>query len=161
MQSKKKEIWVGLLILFALLALLFLSIRVANFKLFGNEKTWKLYASFDDIGGLKLSAPVKIGGVVIGRVTNIMLDDKLLFPRVTMEISNKYINKIPDTSSLSIRTQGLLGEQFLTFNLGFYDPQLGSTMLKNGCTIRDTKSVIIIEDIIGQLLYKNNKKRKD
>lgn len=69
MQSKKSEIWVGIFLLLALAAALFLCLRVADLKSFGTEPTWKLYATFDNIGGLKVSSPVKIGGVVIGRVT--------------------------------------------------------------------------------------------
>lgn len=161
MQSKKNEIWVGVFMLAALLALLFLSLRVADLKSLGTEPTWKLYATFDNIGGLKVSSPVKIGGVVIGRVTDISLDDKTLSPRVTMDISDQYSDKIPDTSSLAIRTQGLLGEQFLALNLGFDDPELGSSMLKDGGTLRDTKSAMVLEDLIGQFLYKSGDNKND
>ncbi len=155
MQSKKSEIWVGIFLLLALVAALFLCLRVANLKSFGTEPTWKLYATFDNIGGLKVNSPVKIGGVVIGRVTNISLDDSTLSPKVTMAIDDAYAGKIPDTSSLAVRTQGLLGEQFLALNLGFNDPDLGSAILKNGDTLRDTKSAMVLEDLIGQFLYKN------
>ncbi len=161
MQSKKSEIWVGIFLLLALIAALFLCLRVADLKSFGTEPTWKLYATFDNIGGLKVSSPVKIGGVVIGRVTDISLDDSTLSPKVTMAIDDTYAGKIPDTSSLAIRTQGLLGEQFLALNLGFNDPDLGSSILKNGGTIRDTKSAMVLEDLIGQFLYKNNDSNKD
>ena len=163
MQSKKNEIWVGVFMLAALLALLFLGLRVADLKTIGTEPTWKMYATFDNIGGLKVSSPVKIGGVLIGRVSDIALDEKTLSPRVTMDISDKYANKIPDTSSLAIRTQGLLGEQFLALNLGFDDPELGSAMLKDGDTLRDTKSAMVLEDLIGQFLYKSgdNKQKTD
>ena len=161
MQSKKNEIWVGVFMLAALLALLFLSLRVADLKSLGTEPTWKMYATFDNIGGLKVSSPVKIGGVVIGRVTDISLDDKTLSPRVTMDISDQYTNKIPDTSSLAIRTQGLLGEQFLALNLGFDDPELGSSMLKDGGTLRDTKSALVLEDLIGQFLYKSGDNKNE
>lgn len=161
MQSKKSEIWVGVFMLAALLALLFLSLRVADLKSLGTEPTWKLYATFDNIGGLKVSSPVKIGGVVIGRVTRIALDEKTLSPRVTMDISDEYANKIPDTSSLAVRTQGLLGEQFLALNVGFDDPELGSAMLKDGGTLRDTKSALVLEDLIGQFLYKNGDNKND
>ena len=155
MQSKKSEIWVGIFLLLALVAALFLCMRVANLKSFGTEPTWKLYATFDNIGGLKVNSPVKIGGVVIGRVTSISLDDSTLSPKVTMAIDDTYAGKIPDTSSLAVRTQGLLGEQFLALNLGFNDPDLGSAILKNGDTLRDTKSAMVLEDLIGQFLYKN------
>jgi phospholipid/cholesterol/gamma-HCH transport system substrate-binding protein len=161
MQSKKNEIWVGIFMLAALLALLFLGLRVADLKSFGTQPTWKLYATFDNIGGLKVSSPVKIGGVLIGRVADISLDQKTLSPRITMDISEDYANKIPDTSSLAIRTQGLLGEQFLALNLGFDDPELGSAMLKDGGTIRDTKSALVLEDLIGQFLYKSGDNKND
>ena len=104
MQSKKSEIWVGIFMIMALLAALFLALRVADLKSMGTEPTWKLYATFDNIGGLKASSPVKIGGVVIGRVTDIELEPKTLLPRVTMDISDQYANKISDTSSLAVRT---------------------------------------------------------
>ena len=161
MQSKKNEIWVGVFMLAALLALLFLGLRVADLKTIGTEPTWKMYATFDNIGGLKVSSPVKIGGVLIGRVSDIALDEKTLSPRVTMDISDKYADKIPDTSSLAIRTQGLLGEQFLALNLGFDDPELGSSMLKDGSTLRDTKSALVLEDLIGQFLYKSGDNKSD
>ena len=161
MQSKKNEIWVGVFMLAALLALLFLGLRVADLKTIGTEPTWKMYATFDNIGGLKVSSPVKIGGVLIGRVSDIALDEKTLSPRVTMDISDKYADKIPDTSSLAIRTQGLLGEQFLALNLGFDDPELGSSMLKDGGTLRDTKSALFLEDLIGQFLYKSGDNKSD
>ena len=154
MQSKKSEIGVGAFMLLALVALLFLCLRVADVKSLGTEPTWKLYATFDNIGGLKTSSPIKIGGVVIGRVTNITLDEKTLSPRVTMEIEDKY-NQIPDTSSLAIRTQGLLGEQYLALNVGFDDPEMGTAMLKDGDTLQDTKSALVLEDLIGQFLYKS------
>lgn len=154
MQTKKSEIWVGVFLLLALCAALFLCLRVADLKSLGNEPTWKLYATFDNIGGLKTGSPVKIGGVVIGRVTDIGLDDKTYSPRVTMDIDQKY-NKLPDTSSLAIRTSGLLGEQFLALNVGFDDPDMGTAMLKDGSTLQDTKSAMVLEDLIGQFLYKS------
>lgn len=154
MQTKKSELWVGAFLLLALCAALFLCLRVADLKSLGNEPTWKLYATFDNIGGLKTGSPVKIGGVVIGRVTDIVLDDKTYSPRVSMDIEDKY-NQLPDTSSLAVRTSGLLGEQYLALNVGFDDPDMGTAMLKDGSTVQDTKSAMVLEDLIGQFLYKS------
>lgn len=154
MQTKKSEIWVGAFLLLALCAIVFLCLRVADLKSLGNEPTWKLYATFDNIGGLKSGSPVKVGGVVIGRVTDITLDPKNYSPRVTMDIDEKY-NNIPDTSSLAVRTSGLLGEQFLAMNIGFDDPEMGTSTLKDGSTLQDTKSAMVLEDLIGQFLYKS------
>ncbi|MCP1439445.1 phospholipid/cholesterol/gamma-HCH transport system substrate-binding protein [Erwinia persicina] len=154
MQTKKSEIWVGVFLLLALCAALFLCLRVADLKSLGSEPTWRLYATFDNIGGLKSGSPVKIGGVVIGRVTDIGLDEKTYLPRVSMDIEDKY-NQLPDTSSLAVRTSGLLGEQYLALNVGFDDPEMGTAMLKDGSTIQDTKSAMVLEDLIGQFLYKS------
>ncbi len=48
---------------------------------------------------------------------------------------------------------GLLGEQYPALNVGFEDPDLGTTILKDGGTIQDTKSAMVLEDLIGQFPY--------
>lgn len=90
----------------------------------------------------------------MGRVTDITLDPKNYSPKVAMDIEDKY-NNIPDTSSLAVRTSGLLGEQYLALNIGFDDPEMGTATLKDGGTIQDTKSAMVLEDLIGQFLYKS------
>ncbi len=85
-------------------------------------------------------------------MADISLDPKTYLPRVTLDIEDQY-NQIPDTSSLAIRTSGLLGEQYLALNVGFDDPEMGTAMLKEGSTIQDTKSAMVLEDLIGQFLY--------
>jgi len=152
MQTKKNEIWVGVFLLVALLAALFVCLKAANVTSMRTEPTYTVYATFDNIGGLRERSPVRIGGVVVGRVSDISLDPKTYLPRVTLDIESRF-NHIPDTSSLSIRTSGLLGEQYLALNVGFEDPELGTSILKDGSTIQDTKSAMVLEDMIGQFLY--------
>ncbi|WP_072569573.1 MULTISPECIES: outer membrane lipid asymmetry maintenance protein MlaD [unclassified Enterobacter] len=152
MQTKKSEIWVGVFLLIAMLAALFVCLKAADVTSLRSEPTYRIYATFDNIGGLKMNSPVRIGGVVVGRVADITLDQKTYLPRVSLDIEERY-NQIPDTSSLAIRTSGLLGEQYLALNVGFDDPELGSSMLKEGSTIQDTKSAMVLEDLIGQFLY--------
>lgn len=141
MQTRKNEIWVGVFLLVALLAALFVCLKAANVTSIRTEPTYRLYATFDNIGGLKARSPVRIGGVVVGRVADITLDPKTYLPRVALDIDERY-NHIPDTSSLAIRTSGLLGEQYLAMNIGFEDPELGTAILKDGGTIQDTKSAM-------------------
>ncbi|WP_118985583.1 outer membrane lipid asymmetry maintenance protein MlaD [Photorhabdus sp. CRCIA-P01] len=154
MQSKKSEIWVGFFVLIALAAIVFLCLKVADIKSVGNQPTYRLYATFDNIGGLKVRSPVRIGGVVIGRVATISLDEKTYTPQVALDIMKQY-DHIPDTSSLSIRTSGLLGEQYIALNIGFEDPDMGTRILKEGDRVQDTKSAMVLEDLIGQFLYKS------
>lgn len=154
MQTKKSEIWVGIFLLIALLAALFVCLKAADVSSIKSEPTYRVYATFDNIGGLKSHSPVRIGGVVIGRVADISLDPKTYLPRIAIDIEDTY-NHIPDTSSLAIRTSGLLGEQYLALNVGFEDPELGTSILKDGSIIQDTKSAMVLEDLIGQFLYSN------
>ena len=154
MQTKKSEIWVGIFLLVALLAALFICLKAADVSSMKSEPTYRIYATFDNIGGLKSRSPVRIGGVVIGRVADISLDPKTYLPRIAIDIEDTY-NHIPDTSSLAIRTSGLLGEQYLALNVGFEDPELGTSILKDGSIIQDTKSAMVLEDLIGQFLYSN------
>lgn len=141
----------GIFLLAALLAALFVCLKAANVTSIRTEPTYTLYATFDNIGGLKARSPVSIGGVVVGRVADITLDPKTYLPRVTLEIEQRY-NHIPDTSSLSIRTSGLLGT-ISGIKRRFEDPELGTAILKDGDTIQDTKSAMVLEDLIGQFLY--------
>lgn len=154
-QSIKYEFWVGLFVLLGLSALVFLGLRVANVQGFGSEKTYTLYATFDNIGGLKVRAPIKVGGVVVGRVSDIQLDTQTYTPRVSLALNQEF-NQIPDTSSLSIKTAGLLGEQYIALNIGF--SMEGETeMLKEGDSFGDTNSAMVLEDLIGQFLYGDKK----
>lgn len=155
MQSKKSEICVGIFLLLTIVAALFLCFKVVNLQSVTSTASWTLHAKFNNIGGLNVNSPVRIGGVLVGRVTNITLNKRTLTPEVTLVISDDYLGKLSDSSSLSIRTQGLLGEQYLALSPGFNDPDLGTEMLKEGGSISDTKSALVLEDLIGQFLYKN------
>lgn len=154
-QSIKYEFWVGLFVLLGLAALVFLGLRVANVQGFSAEKTYTLYATFDNIGGLKTRAPIKVGGVVIGRVAEIKLDPQSYTPKVALAIKEEF-NQIPDTSSLSIKTAGLLGEQYIALNVGF-TIEGETAMLKEGDSFADTNSAMVLEDLIGQFLYGDKK----
>lgn len=155
-QSIKYEFWVGLFVLLGLTALVFLGLRVANVQGFSSEKTYTLYATFDNIGGLKPRAPIKVGGVVVGRVADIQLDAKTYSPKVALAVNEKF-NQIPDSSSLSIKTAGLLGEQYIALNIGF-TLEGETAMLKDGDTFADTNSAMVLEDLIGQFLYSDKTK---
>ncbi|WP_369308668.1 outer membrane lipid asymmetry maintenance protein MlaD [Providencia rettgeri] len=154
MQSKKSEIWVGCFMLLAIAAIIFLCLKVADLKSIGSQSTYQISASFENIGGLKEGSPIKVGGVVVGRVASITLDKKNYVPEVKIDLLSEYDN-IPDSSSLSIRTSGLLGEQYIAMNIGPDDEELGISILKNGGRLEDTKPAMVLEDLIGQFLYKS------
>lgn len=150
MASRKIEIGVGLFVVLAFAALLMMALKVADQGMSGSGETYNLYAKFDNIGSLKPRSPIKVGGVVIGRVGNIQLDAEDFTPVVELVISQEY-SGFPDTSSVSILTSGLLGEQYVGFEPGFSFEGIES--LNEGDYIADTKSALVLEDLIGQFLF--------
>jgi len=109
MESRKSHIFVGLFVVVGVLALLFIALRAASGSTVTAGETYTLYAKFDNIGSLKVRSPVKVGGVVVGRVTDISLAGEYYEPLVEMEISKDY-DKFSETSSLSVLTAGFAGQ---------------------------------------------------
>src|SRR5512147_1548061 len=105
MGKKGIETLVGLFVLLGILALTFIALKAANLASFGQRDGYMLQARFDNIGGLKVRAPVRSAGVTIGRVTAIRLDAKTFQGLVTMEIDRDL--QFPKDSSAKIQTAGL------------------------------------------------------
>jgi len=150
MTTRKIEILVGCFIALAIAAFLLLSLKVASTGMGGGSQTYNLHAKFENIGGLKVRSPVKVGGVIVGRVSAIELDTTYYTPVVTLEINSDYSN-FPETSTLAILTSGLLGEQYLGLQPGFLDETV--EILGDGDYIEDTKSALVLEELIGQFLF--------
>ncbi|QBG36632.1 outer membrane lipid asymmetry maintenance protein MlaD [Litorilituus sediminis] len=150
MVSKKIELMVGLFVALGILALLVLSLKVANTGISGNGASYDLLAKFDNIGGLKVRSPVKVGGVVVGRVSDISLDEEDYTPVVTLKIYTQY-NNFSEATSVAILTSGLLGEQYVGLQPGFIDESLDT--LQPGDFIEDTKPALVLEELIGQFLF--------
>lgn len=141
---------VGLFMLAGIGGLLVLAYKVSSFSHYEKGDSYILTADFDNVGGLKVRAPVEIGGVKIGQVDSITLDPNTFKAKVTMSIDDK-ANNIPVDTSASILTQGLLGSNYINFMPGF-SPE----SLKEGDTIDTTHSALILENLIGQLMFKLN-----
>lgn len=152
MKYLKAEIMVGIFVLAGIIACAVMSLKIAGLVLNTGSDIYTLHAKFDNIGSLKLRAPVKIGGVVVGRVSKISLDEKTLVPVVDMEIEAS-CNKLSNESKASIQTAGIIGEQYVSITPGFYDEDLGSEYLKDGDYFTDTGSALVLEDLIGKFLY--------
>lgn len=149
LQSKTVETVVGVFIAVGLGALLVLAMRVSNltFASFSEEQSYTVVARFDNIGGLKVRAPVKMAGVLVGRVADIGFDSETYEAVVTMAIDRRF-DRIPADSTASIYTAGLLGEQYIGLQAGGMDEFLG-----DGDQITLTESAVVLERVIGQFLY--------
>mgnify|MGYP003574908419 CR=1 FL=1 len=142
------EVLVGLFLLITLIALALLAFKVSGLTTLFPTKNYQIAAAFDDIGGLKVHAAVKIGGVQIGEVSQIELDPKTFRAFVKMRINKKF-QDIPDDSSAGILTAGLLGDNYVAIT-----PMYNKTYLKDGSLIQMTNSALVLEKLIGQFIYK-------
>lgn len=150
--SKKIELMVGVFVALGIAALLMLSLKVANTGITGGGESYNLFAKFDNIGGLKVRSPIKVGGVVVGRVSDITLDEEDYTPVVTMKIYSEY-NQFSEATSVAILTAGLLGEQYIGLQPGFMDESLEMEILQPNDFIEDTKPALVLEELIGQFLF--------
>jgi len=146
LNSRTVEFMVGIFILLGVLALLMLSLRVSGLSLGGDKHAYTLSASFENIGGLKVRAPVAIAGVKIGQITAITLNPQSYQATVTLKINSD--QKIPSDSSASILTQGLLGANYISISPGYEEDYL-----KDKAAIQETHSALILENLVGQLIF--------
>ena len=147
MYSKTVEIGVGLFVALGLAALLMLAMKVSNLAELTAPDGYQVTARFDNIGGLKIRAPVTMAGVRMGRVIDIEFDDNSYEAVVRFSVNPRYV-RIPIDTSASIFTSGLLGEQYIGLDAGGDEE-----FLTDGDEITLTQSAIVLEQVIGQFLF--------
>lgn len=146
MQRGVLDLWVGLFVAAGLVALVMLAFKVGNIGTANMSDTYSVTAQFDNIGGLKVRAPVKSAGVVVGRVSSISFDDKTYEATVTLGLDKRYT--FPKDTIAAILTAGLLGEQYVGLDAGGSDKKLAA-----GDKIQITQSAIVLESLISQFLF--------
>lgn len=146
MKRQTLDLWVGLFVALGILATVFLALQVANISTLGKGAAYTVYGEFENIGGLKVRAPVKSAGVIVGRVSDIRYDSELHKAVVAVDIDEKY--QFSADSSMSILTSGILGEQYIGLQSGS-DPE----MLQQGDVVWLTSSAIVLENLIAQFLF--------
>src|SRR5689334_23978987 len=83
------DAWVGIFVAVGIGALFFLALKVGN----ASDSVGDIYrvsAEFENIGGLKVRAPVKSAGVVVGRVSDIQFDAKKRSEEHTSELQSQF-----------------------------------------------------------------------
>jgi phospholipid/cholesterol/gamma-HCH transport system substrate-binding protein len=147
-KSKQLEIWVGVFIVVAMAALFVLAMKVSNLGTSYSGDSFHVTARFDNIGGLKVKAPVTIAGVEVGRVDAITYDPDRFRANVVLAIQDQYLGRIPEDTFAKILTAGLLGEKYIGL-----DPGGSEDSLKEGSEITVTQSALVLEDVIGQFIF--------
>lgn len=147
--SHQIELTAGIFLLLAIAALIFLAVQATDRGVVAGG-SYEITASFSNVGGLKPRAKVSMGGVTIGMVESIELDEETFDARVTMQISDRYDN-LPEDTSASILTSGILGDQYVGLEAG------GSPEpLRDGDRIMLTNSAVVLEQLIGRYLFNGN-----
>lgn len=150
--TRAMEIAVGAFIALGLAALLMLSLRVSNISGLNESDGYEVTARFDNVGSLKVKAPVSLAGVRIGRVVGIDIDPQTYQAEVRMALNPAY--PLPEDTSASILTSGLLGEQYVGL-----EPGGAEDNLKAGDDIKLTQSALVLEQLIGQFLFQMSEDR--
>ena len=140
------DLWVGLFVVAGIAGLLFLALKVGNLTTFSTAQSYQVNAKFANIGGLKVRAPVKSAGVVVGRVASIRFDGETYEAIVNMNLEAKF--QFPRDTTAKILTSGILGEQYVGLEAGG-----DGVMLKNGDRLRLTQSAVVLENLISQFLF--------
>lgn len=141
------EMMVGVFVAAGIVALFFMALQVSNLGNISEEEGYNVTARFDNIGGIKVKAPVTMAGVKVGRVTNVDFDKETFEAVVTLNIEKKY-DQIPDDTFAKIFTAGLLGEQYIGLDAGGSD-----IFLAEGDSLQLTQSALVLEEVIGQFLF--------
>lgn len=151
-KHKFVEILVGIFLLLGVTALIILAFQVSGIKEFKFHKApFRVLARFDNIGGLNIQARVTVAGVTVGRIAQINLDTSEhsgYQALVIMELLPEIGNLLPKDSSASIKTNGLLGNNYIAIN-----PGDAAKILHSGDEIEETHSALVLEDMIGQLIF--------
>lgn len=147
MSRNALDLWVGLFVVAGLAALAMLALRVGNLSTVNVTDAYRVTASFGNVGGLNIKAPVTMAGVKIGRVSNIQIDREDYSAIVELSIDRRY-NNLPTDTSAAILTSGLLGAQYVGLEPGGED-----THLTQGGRIKITQSAVVLEQLIGQMLF--------
>jgi phospholipid/cholesterol/gamma-HCH transport system substrate-binding protein len=152
MKKYAMETIVGVFVIFGLLCVGYMTVKLGKVNLWGND-SYSLTAKFTTVTGLRTGSPVKILGIEVGQVEKITMDQENL--KAVVKIRIKKDIKIYDDAIASIKTEGLIGDKYLSI-----DPGGGGSLLANNGVITDTQAGVDIEQLISKYAFGEVKKEK-
>lgn len=150
MKKYNMETIVGIFVILGLICVGYMTVKLGKVDFLG-DKSYTLIANFTTVAGLRIGSPVNILGIEVGRVEKIAIDQDNLKAVVEMKINNGI--KIYDDAIASIKTEGLIGDKYLSI-----DPGGGGNLLANKGVITDTQAAVDIEQIISKYAFGEVKK---
>jgi len=151
MKKYAMETTAGIFVVFGLLAIAYMTVKLGHVSFLG-DNSYPLYAPFTTVSGLRAGSPVDMLGIEVGRVERFTMDQKN--QRVVMEISIQKDIKVYDDAIASIKTEGVIGDKYLSI-----DPGGAGKLLGPGGTITETQPAVDIVDLIGKYAFGEVKKQ--
>lgn len=151
----KVELTSGIFLLTGIAALLWLATEATDYGMQIGDDTFQVTARFSNVADLKNRAPVKIGGVTVGLVDGIVLDPVTFDAVVTMQIDTRF-SDVPNDSSASILTSGMLGNRYIGL-----EPGGALEPLTDGDEIFITQSAVVLETMISKYLFNSDKEKQE
>ena len=148
-EKQHTEILVGIFILIGIITITFIALRMGDFGLLNNTQ-YIIKAEFTSASGLKKGAHVEMAGVSVGKVKNIIFNPETYLAEVYIAIENNI--KIPEDSTASIRTAGIIGDKFLKIS-----PGGSETIIEKIMSIVETEPSINLEELISKYIFESGK----
>ncbi len=145
MKKYSLETAVGIFVVIGLLCVAYMTVKLGKVSLFGDDY-YSVYARFGSVSGLRVGNPVEIGGIEVGRVENLSIDQEKQVAIVQLKIKKGI--KVYDDSNVSIKTAGLIGDKYIKI-----EPGGAGEVLKPGANITETSSPVDIEDMISKYVF--------
>jgi phospholipid/cholesterol/gamma-HCH transport system substrate-binding protein len=145
MKKYAMETTVGIFLVFGLLCIGYMTVKLGHVSLLG-DNTYSLFARFTTVSGLRAGSPVDMLGIEVGRVGRLTMDQK--DQKAVVEIRIQKDIKVYDDAIVSIKTEGLIGDMFLSI-----DPGGAGKLLGPGGTITETQPAVDIVDLIGKYAF--------
>lgn len=148
-EKQHTEILVGIFILVGIIVITFLALRMGDFGLLNNTQ-YIIKAEFTSASGLKKGAHVEMAGVSVGKVKNIIFNPETYLAEVYIAIENNI--KVPEDSTASIRTAGIIGDKFLKIS-----PGGSEIIIEKNMSIVETEPSINLEELISKYIFESGK----
>ena len=145
MKKYAMETTVGIFLVFGLLCIGYMAVKLGHVSLLG-DNAYSLFARFNTVSGLRAGSPVNMLGIEVGRVGRLTMDQK--DQKAVVEIRIQKDIKVYDDAIASIKTEGLIGDMFLSI-----DPGGAGKLLGPGGTITETQPAVDIVDLIGKYAF--------
>ncbi len=145
MKKYAQETVVGIFVVIGLIAIAYMTVKLGNVGFLG-EKAYTLYAKYTSVTGLRVGSPVNMLGLEVGRVQSFEMDQENQVAVVTLKINNGI--QIYDDAIASIKTEGLIGDKFVSIDAGG-----GGDLLADGDTITDTESPTDLMDLVSKYAF--------